>query len=183
MELLLGKVGIGVWFSFALLVLRVVIAILKYIQHKRDIGIVDLVASLDAHGTLMVDISNKSEKPIQVSSLRVVRDASWWRFLLRRVVGLDEWMRMDQLPASFRNTLPCEVKGKSSEQLFGTFDVKSSIEELAKARLRPLLLWANVAGTKRLESIGFVEGVIATHGEAANFLSDGSVIPTERPAR
>jgi len=176
-ESFLEKNSIGTWLTVLLFLLRGVTAILQYIQHRRNIAIVDVVAKLDSLGTIHVEIANKSETTIQVDSLRVVRDASWWRYILRQIVGRDEWMRMDQLPAMFRSPLPCEVKGKLSEQVFGTLHVKSSIEQLAKARLRPLLLWANVAGTRRSESIGFVEGVIATDGEAAKFQLDASVVP------
>lgn len=116
---------------------------------------------VDPRGVVEIHIRNQTTKAQRVQKLYVVIDASMWRLLLRRLVGVDSLFRFRNLEWTKLFDLPTKCRKNRELVLHGYIDAaEHDISALRSARLKKPMVRIVIAGRSVLVPLSSVDGVL-----------------------
>lgn len=157
---------IGVVAGTVAAVLRLVIAIFGVIRELFESRRFQITAFLDPSGFVEIQVSNKSGHRIQIQEAQLVRDSSVWRYVVRKIVGLDALISLEQLSWQQKFVLPEEVSAHNIAKLHAAIDTSQhDIEVLRDRKLMLPMVRLEIAGRRTLTKTRLTHGTIITREE------------------
>lgn len=156
------ELNIGLYDSLALLliVLRISVFILKFLYEVNRGRVIKMTSHVDKSGCVEIYIENRGKKDLPISTCRLVRDKSWWMFVLRNVlIGIDRFSKFDEIEFDKESTFPKMIKSNTSVKLIGYIARRYDFKDLeAKFRL-PIYAMSEIGAYNILKKLVLLEDI------------------------